>query len=132
MANTNGATSIASDVAVLIVEDNWLVAASVSDALTDAGATVVGIATSVVEAMGLLKVSHIDAAILDFRLEGETASPVAHALQDRSVPFFFYTGSPETANAHPGSYILLKPSADAEIVKALKTVLEYEKPPNPL
>ena len=67
-----------SNVAVLLVEDNWIVAASVSDTLTDAGATVVGPAISVAEAMDFLQSSRIDVAILDFRLEGETLhlSPV--------------------------------------------------------
>ena len=34
----------------------------------------------------------VDAAILDINLGNETSFPVAHALQERGIPFVFITG----------------------------------------
>ena len=53
----------------------------------------------------------------------ERGHSVTHDLQVRSVPFLFYTESPEAESAHPGVHILHKPSMPTKIVQALKTVL---------
>ena len=81
---------------VLIVEDEVLVAMLVEDGLHDAGAEVVGPATTVGEALRLIEgVVHdggLSAAVLEIDLAGEAAWPVADRLAALGVPFLFATG----------------------------------------
>ena len=77
---------------VLVVEDEFLIACDVMFALEQAGADVVGPATTVSAAMALLDANLIDAAVLDIDLRGNAVYPVADRLFDRGVPFVFATG----------------------------------------
>jgi DNA-binding response OmpR family regulator len=78
---------------ILVVEDEYFLADEVRDALTDAGAEVLGPVPSVEDATALLATeTHIDAAVLDVNLRGDLVFPVADALKERGVPFAFATG----------------------------------------
>ena len=66
----------------------WLL----KDMLTDLGCCVVGPAARVGEALDIVGVEPLDAAILDLNLNGEKSYPVADALMSRGVPFLFSTG----------------------------------------
>ena len=93
MATDSDAESPLEGMRVLIVEDSYLVAASIKSMLTEMGCQVIGPAPSVREALRLVGDTPCDAAILDINLgNGETAEPVAHALVERKLPFFFVTG----------------------------------------
>lgn len=82
---------------VLIVEDEYLLADDLSDALSDVGAKVVGPAGSIEQATALiLSREPIDVAILDVNLRGEMVFPVADALRQRGIPFAFATGYDST------------------------------------
>jgi CheY-like chemotaxis protein len=74
---------------VLIVEDSHLLALTMEDMLTDAGADVVAIAPSVVTALKAMEQHTIDIACLDIHLGSETSFPVADALAMRGTPFVF-------------------------------------------
>lgn len=88
---------------VLIVEDEYPMAMSLSDALEKAGANVIGPAASVEKALALLKTADaIHFALLDLNLGGESALPVGDALAARGVPFGFLTGY--DAGAMPPAY----------------------------
>jgi CheY-like chemotaxis protein len=78
---------------VLVVEDEWLIAAEVRRALEGAGAVVLGPALSVGEALSLLSDGSPPphAALLDVNLRGEMVTPVALALAGRGVPFALVT-----------------------------------------
>ncbi len=76
---------------VLIVEDEPLLAETLSDLLVDAGCQPVGPAANVGEALRLIEQSPIDVAILDIRLMHETSFPVAYALRRRGIPLMFLT-----------------------------------------
>jgi DNA-binding response OmpR family regulator len=108
---------------VLIVEDNWLIALSLVETCRDAGAEIVGPASNVAQALGLIESQRIDIGLLDFALSSETASPIASCLQRLSLPILFYTGSPIAVLFHPGAHVLVKPCDGAGIVHALKTAL---------
>ncbi|HZX79380.1 MAG TPA: response regulator [Lysobacter sp.] len=88
--------STASSVAglrLLLVEDEYLLAMYLSQALEDLGAEVIGPAASVDDALDLIEhAPAIDAAILDVNLGGQTSYPVADALASRDVPFVFASG----------------------------------------
>lgn len=81
---------------VLLVEDEALVAMMVEDELLDAGAHIVGTASSVAEALRMIEAAMgdggISAAILDLNLDGEPVWLVANALDELGVPFVFETG----------------------------------------
>ncbi|HYZ33920.1 MAG TPA: response regulator [Crenalkalicoccus sp.] len=78
---------------ILVVEDEALVAMLVEDALLDAGASVLGPAATVAEALALLERGEApSAAVLDLNLAGETSTPVADVLAARGVPFVVATG----------------------------------------
>jgi CheY-like chemotaxis protein len=74
---------------VLIVEDFYLLALTLRDMLTDAGADVVSIAPSVASALKAMEDYTIDIACLDINLGSETSFPIADALAMRGIPFVF-------------------------------------------
>lgn len=77
---------------ILVVEDEALVALMIQNLLVDVGATVVGPAATVVDALALIEVEPIDGAILDYKLSDGTSLPVADALSARGKPFIFASG----------------------------------------
>ena len=78
---------------ILVVEDEYLIAMMLRDALEDVGSVVVGPVPSVEKAIKTIAAdSNIDAAILDVNLGGVMAYPVAEALIARNIPFVFTTG----------------------------------------
>jgi chemotaxis response regulator CheB len=89
--------------------------------LVHAGATVVGLAASVAEALRVLEDSVPDVALLDYRLaRNETSEPVAAALSARGVPFVLATGM--LAEQLPESMLavlLVKPYLSADLTRAL-------------
>jgi DNA-binding response OmpR family regulator len=108
---------------VLIVEDNWLIALALVETCRDAGANVVGPASTVAQALRLIEVQRVDVGLLDFKLTHETASPVARCLQRRALPILFYTSSPVAILFHPGAHVLVKPCDGYGIINALKTAI---------
>jgi CheY-like chemotaxis protein len=107
---------------VLVVEDEALVAMLVEDALLDAGATVLGPAATVAEALALLEREEPPhAAVLDLNLAGETSTPVADVLAARGVPFVVATGYGASGlpPGHAGVPVLAKPYDPDELTAAL-------------
>lgn len=82
---------------VLVVEDEMLVALLVEDMLTDAGCIVIGPFARVADALAAAKAQLVDLAVLDVNVAGEKVFPVAHALEERGVPFLFVTGYGQAA-----------------------------------
>jgi CheY-like chemotaxis protein len=121
-----GGTMISSDLdglRVLVVEDDPIIALDVAASLTVAGATVVGPAYTVRQALELVDRSPVDVAVLDFRLEAETASPIAHRLVAMDIPFLFHTSSSSNpALAHPGVPIVDKPTRPEQLVAAVSAL----------
>ncbi|HVU64669.1 MAG TPA: response regulator [Phycisphaerales bacterium] len=76
---------------VLVVEDSFLVAKSISDILSDLGCQVVGPFNNSADAVGVVDAGGCDAAVLDVNLGGETSEPVADDLSTRGLPFLFVT-----------------------------------------
>lgn len=78
---------------ILVVEDDYLIAGELAESLIELGATVVGPAASVPEALALMdREAPLDAAVLDVNLGSEDVYPVADGLVQRGVPFVFATG----------------------------------------
>jgi CheY-like chemotaxis protein len=79
---------------LLVVEDDYLIAADLANSLEELGIDVVGPAGSVEDALDLVERQgeRLDAAVLDINLREERVYPVANALAARGIPFVFTTG----------------------------------------
>jgi DNA-binding NtrC family response regulator len=77
---------------VLVVEDEYLVALTVEDVLSEAGCIVVGPFGRVQDALAAATVEVVDAALLDVNVAGEMVFPVAYLLEEQGTPFLFVTG----------------------------------------
>lgn len=87
------ASSPLRDRRILIVEDEYLIAMSLQDALENAGSVIVGPVPSVDKALQTIQSeAQIDAAVLDVNLGGVLAYPVADLLVARKIPFVFTSG----------------------------------------
>jgi DNA-binding response OmpR family regulator len=109
--------------AILIVEDDYLVAQSVIEFLTDAGAQVIGPIGRAAEAIAYIEANGkaLDAAVLDVNLHGEKSYPVADALLARAIAFVFATGygSDAVEDAYLGYPRCEKPFSGHALVAAL-------------
>jgi CheY-like chemotaxis protein len=111
---------------VLVVEDEFLVAALIEDILKDAGCLVLGPIPRIAEAIDAVEHDTYDAAILDVNLAGDRIDPVADALSRRNVPFMFVTGY--NIGAMPGGHThrprLCKPFKIADLLDALSDLVK--------
>jgi two-component SAPR family response regulator len=78
----------------LIVEDEYLIAADLSDTIESLGAKVLGPVASVEAALDLIEEHgrRMDGAVLDVNVRDKRVYPVADALMSLGVPFIFTTG----------------------------------------
>ena len=109
---------------VLIIEDELLIALDLQEALSQIGAEVSGIATTVEEALVAVASPSLTAAIVDLRLSGQSVRDAVQALADRNLPFVFYTGleATPTARSWPKVPLLLKPLPPEEVASTLARV----------
>ena len=77
---------------VLLVEDSYLVASSLSRTIRDMGSQVVGPVATVEEALPLVDRGACDVGILDVNLGDQTSEPVANRFVEMKLPFMFVTG----------------------------------------
>jgi CheY-like chemotaxis protein len=80
------------DLRILVVEDEVLVAMLVEEMLQELGCKVVRITSNVGEAIAAIRQDDLDGVLLDGNLRGENTSPVADELVSRAVPFLLVTG----------------------------------------
>ena len=108
---------------VLLVEDEFLVAAMLADTLEDAGFAVIAQAASVTGALALVEAGGFDCAVLDWNLAGERSDPIALALAARAVPFVISTGYGEVPAEFAHHPILPKPYDPAVLPALLAQLL---------
>lgn len=111
---------------MLVVEDEFIIALEIQASLEEAGASVVGPAFSVAQALEFALHENLSAATLDLRLGRDSVLPVAQALADRHIPFLFYTGQPASdpvRRAWSQSPTLSKPASGDEIVQAVAEII---------
>jgi len=116
-----------SDVAVLLVEDQMIIAMDVEGMLEDSGIGTVVTASSVDEALRRLKDFAPDVAVLDVNLGSRTSAPVAEELRRRNIPFLFATGYGDQAMIPPGSEgapVLPKPYERNSLIATLRSLLQ--------
>lgn len=76
---------------VLVIEDEYYIAADVERVLDAEGAVVVGPAGYLTDGLALAE-EQLDAALLDVNLHGEASFPIADRLVAAGVPYMFLTG----------------------------------------
>ena len=110
---------------VLVVEDEYYIAADLRQMLDEEGAVVVGPAGCLQDGVALA-VPPLDAALLDVNLHGESSFALADRLEADAVPYMFLTGYdawaiPERFGAVPR---LTKPFVMASVVDAVERMVE--------
>jgi two-component sensor histidine kinase/CheY-like chemotaxis protein len=105
--------------AVLLVEDNMIIALEAEDILAALGAKAVDMATSVHDAMRLIEAATPSFALLDVNLGSETSLPVARRLSALGVPFAFATGYGESFRIPPelGAVTMVKKPYTADTLR---------------
>jgi DNA-binding response OmpR family regulator len=112
---------------VLIVDDEFLIAAQLQSDLQDAGAQVIGPSHTLQHALALAEREHLTAAILDIQLGPDSVGPLAQRLTDRGIPFVFYTGQVHTdpiRTRWPNSKVISKPATAANLIAAVASVIK--------
>jgi len=117
--------------AVLIVEDQALIALNIEDVVRRIGSGAVGCAARVSDALTLIETTPWDAALLDIRLaQGETVYPVAERLRAKAIPFAFVTAwDGDIDPRYCDVPVLRKPFGEAELESCLRTLLVPAAPP---
>jgi DNA-binding response OmpR family regulator len=80
------------DRAILIVEDEPMIAMDVAQAFERAGATT-SVTSTVHRALILVEDEKLSAAVLDHKLPDGESSPVCKRLEERGLPFVVYIGT---------------------------------------
>jgi CheY-like chemotaxis protein len=107
---------------ILIVEDEFLIAMNLAEALQDAGSIVLGPVSSVDKAIQKIQSEpHIDGAVLDVNLGGVRAYPVADLLIAMNIPFVFTSGYED--NLLRERYSLVKNCAKPYLFPAMEEAL---------
>ena len=131
MTDDTGGRSPLHGCAILLIEDNMLIALDSQDTLMDAGATRVYPVATPAEARNVVVArQQIDAAVLDLHLGDENGLPIAEILTLAAIPFIFSTGLSGDSVIPPsmsGIPMLRKPYTPQELVTAVESVLGRRK-----
>ncbi len=77
---------------ILVVEDEYLIAAEIALTLRDMGHEVVGPVPTIEEASALIASEALDCVFLDANLRGVSSAPIAAECTARALPFVVVTG----------------------------------------
>lgn len=108
---------------ILVIEDEFIVAAMLCDILEDAGAEALGPVGRVSEGLNVIASEQFDAAVLDWNLHGESGSSLAEALQKREIPFVIATGYGAVEGPFADRPLLGKPYVTSVLLERLGQLL---------
>jgi two-component SAPR family response regulator len=112
-----------SDIRVLLVEDEPLVAMEAADQLSKAGAIIVRPCATARRAMDLLHANEVDVAIIDFVLADKNSETLQSALDRKGIPFVVLTGYPRVlVRRNNGQQVLSKPVTPKLLLSAVKNL----------
>jgi CheY-like chemotaxis protein len=119
---------VSQSLAILIIEDEPLIAMMLEDFLDSLGHRIIAVADTVSEAMTHVDAGGFDVAILDVHLKGESAWPVADRLAEGGFPFVLATGGlvDPPPQRHAAAPLLAKPYTIDAIEPALEAALTSE------
>ncbi len=123
--NANDSDLPLAGMSVLVVEDEYFLASALIGDLRDVRAVPLGPSATVADALKRISEAiRIDAAVLNFRLRGETSAPVAEELSRRDIPFVFVTGNDEEVRAlFPNAPVHMKPADMPKLVLTLEALI---------
>lgn len=107
---------------LLVVEDEYMVADHIGMMLEDLGCEVAGFATTVAEALNVIRNETLDGVLLDGNLNGDSSDPVAIELRARAIPFVVATGYGQLelgTEALNGAPRLAKPFSNVDFERSL-------------
>lgn len=116
---------------ILIVEDDYFLAADLVLALRAKGLEIAGSARDIAAASALLNAGRVDAAVVDLNLGSGPDFAIAEMLRERGVPFVFATGydvaldDPRFADVP----VVRKPINEMRLRDALAAVIERSAGP---
>jgi CheY-like chemotaxis protein len=115
---------------ILVVEDEFLILLDIQGILESAGAKSIVTASRIDDALTAIAnnqgADRFDTAVLDLKLDKDSAIPAAEQLAKLGVPFVFLTGSPDDADlAHEfkSTPVVSKPFDCAALLAALQQAL---------
>lgn len=111
---------------ILVVEDEPFIAFDLMMAIEEAGATAIGPAATVAEALDFIGSHPPDGAILDVNLPDGTVGPVLDALQ-KATGVVVHTGvglPPEIRALHPDVPVYTKPTAPQVLLQRIASALK--------
>ena len=103
---------------ILVVEDEPLIALDLRESLESAGAYVFA-ATQLPHALQLAGHPDLSAAVLDYRLGQENSAPICSLLEQRGIPFVFYSGYDDMHQIWPDAVRVPKPADGHRLVEAV-------------
>jgi CheY-like chemotaxis protein len=114
-----------SELSVLLVEDEYLIALQAEQMLADMGIRSIEIASTWNAASKRAEEGHFDVAILDVNLNGQMSFPIAGKLSERGIPFVFASGYDlrERGQAGLDGVFLAKPYTSEALSEALVSAL---------
>jgi DNA-binding response OmpR family regulator len=122
MSSATGALPLAG-LTLLVVEDEFLVAAMLADALEDAGARVIGPAGSLGEGLALAEGGGFDGAVLDWNLAGASSEPIARVVVARGAGLVIATGYHKVPEEFAAVPLIGKPFDLARLIAILAELL---------
>ena len=111
---------------VLIAEDEAMVLMGLEDAVQKAGARQVLTVRTCSQALKIAKADEIDIALLDINLADCEVYEAASVLQEKQIPFAFYSGRARrdmVSVQFPKAGWISKPSSDEEIISELSRLV---------
>jgi DNA-binding response OmpR family regulator len=104
--------------AILVIEDDPLIAVDVAEVFQSAGARVVATRT-LAEAGTAIERADIRAALLDYRLGDGDVAMLCRSLVDHQIPFMIYTGYDDLHERFPTHIVMRKPASAEALLHAM-------------
>jgi CheY-like chemotaxis protein len=113
---------------ILIIEDEMLILMMIEDMLADLGCKSMSVASKIGPAITLIDGQVFDAAMVDLNLNGIESYPIADALIEHDVPYFFSTGSSVTniKDGYRDQDVLKKPFTFEQLSNMLSRSLLHQ------
>jgi len=111
--------------AILVVEDEPLIALDITDSFRLAGASVYS-ARSVQDGLRLARRPDLSAAVVDFGLGDGDGAGLCELLKQRGVPFVLHTGYAHPSEACHSGVLVPKPAAPMELVTTVARLLQSD------
>jgi DNA-binding response OmpR family regulator len=129
-----GAAAAKSELRILVVEDEPAIALELVSVIEEeAGCAVMGVASSVDEALALIALERPNGAVLDANLNGSTSVKIAEALRREDTPFFVLSGYSAKSSLPPPlneAPFLQKPYREGELLLQIRGLLAANRKSN--